>query len=296
MAALLLSATSCCGPVAGPGPGWALPPTGRLEAAVAGAAVGRRWPVVAAVATSCLQVLGWQQAAGAETSPAAPTASPAAPTASFDGLAELLNGQLVYAVTDENGSPALEPDPERSGKFVGRFYMDPKAAEQAFERIKKDAGFKEVKLELRSVPLADVYLPIVINGDEKELGGQLRLEPIFKEVRHAQQMLDGMSIGEPGTVPLFMAKELELQGAEPGSPRFTPAFLYEKDLRTSLKRAGAAPQAKGGPKVQVTTLKTLTDLYIQSGEKAPRVRLVDSTDFIKDIKSAPATEATAAAK
>jgi len=280
---MLLGVAARCGSSAC----WSPLPPG-LRGAIADSSVSRRWPVAAAAATTLLQVVGWQQAALGDDSAAASTSG----GASEAGMAELLNGQMVYAITDKSGSPALEPDTEGFGnKLVGKFYMDAKAAEKDFERIKKEReGIMDV--EIRQLPLSEVYLPFIVNGDEKELGGQLRLEPIAKEVRHAQQILDGMSLGEPGTVPLFMVKQLELQGAESSDLRFTPAFLYEKDLRDSLKRAGAKPQSQGGPKVQVTTLRTITDLYMKSGAKTPRVRVVGSTDNIKDLQ----VPTTAAAK
>mmetsp|Transcript_144195 Transcript_144195/g.461714 ORF Transcript_144195/g.461714 Transcript_144195/m.461714 type:complete len:306 (-) Transcript_144195:89-1006(-) len=245
--------------------------------------VPRRWPLVGGL----LQVVGLQQAAVA-----AEGASGTSPKAAA-AIAEFLNTASVYAVTDESGAPVLEPDPDRPGKFVGKFYMEPEVAEQVFARLKKERAGAQA-LEVRRVPMAEVYVPFVADGKEEELGGQLRIEPVEREMRHSRQMLDGNPFGPPGSVPLFLCTDLTLQGQNPPTEPFTPAFVFEKDLRSALKRAGAKPENKGGPKVQLAMLQTIVDqIKANGGNLSPPIRVVDHeyAETIADMRKQAAAGA-----
>lgn len=112
-----------------------------------------------------------------------------------------------------------------------------------------------------------------------QLGGRLRLEPLKEEVRHARQILQGVPLGPPDTVPLFVCPALELEGG-PGIGSFVPAFLREADLRATLRKAGASP---ADAQVQVTSLQAVTDeLGRAPAESAPRMRVVASTEKVRD--------------
>lgn len=163
---------------------------------------------------------------------------------------DLLEAVEVSAITDSTGAPVMMPD--SAGNMVGSFYLDGASAATKFQKIKGEAAAAGVdrSFELRKVPLAEVYLPLIAQGDKTQLGGELRIEPIPREVRNAKQILsDPRDLGPPGTVPLFLAPTLELASRDFS---FTPAYIREADLRQALKKAGGS-----GARVEVTTLQSL---------------------------------------
>eukprot|EP00933_Yihiella_yeosuensis_P050276 TRINITY_DN4804_c0_g2_i1.p1 TRINITY_DN4804_c0_g2~~TRINITY_DN4804_c0_g2_i1.p1 ORF type:complete len:288 (+),score=46.61 TRINITY_DN4804_c0_g2_i1:438-1301(+) len=205
---------------------------------------------------------------------------------------EFLEAVDVYAVTDASGSPIMEED-SSSKKMVGRFFLDEEAASKTFSRLKDaaKAANTQQSLEIRKVPLAEVYLPFIVDGDEAKLGGKLMLEPELREVRHAQQILQGADLGPPGSVPLFLCPTLELAAAN--GITFIPIFLREADLRSTLKKAGGQ-----GSEVEITTLQSLTtrlgngllavqDAVTNDQSTPPVMRLIQPglASNIKDTKS-----------
>lgn len=168
------------------------------------------------------------------------------------GVNQFLRGLPVWAVTNAQGSPVFEPDDSISAGRSGRFYFSQADADAAKARLVGADG--EAAVEVRTMPLVDVYLPLIDGGDPKELGGTLRLEPLRTEVRHAQQILQGLEMGPPGSVPLFMYPGLELSTAD-GKP-FLPAFLREQDLRAMIKKSGSTPEPT---KIQVTILQEVVN-------------------------------------
>lgn len=172
-----------------------------------------------------------------------PACAEAAGSSTNDARAnEFLAGIPVWVVTNPEGQPAFEPDEQvGSEKRSGRFYFSSADASAALQRLggKADGAV----LEVRTMPLSEVYLPLIVGGDASALGGQLRLEPLSRELRNARQVLDmgSNSIGPPGTVPLFLYPGLELQDAQGKS--FSPGFLREGDLRETVKLAGGTVAA-----------------------------------------------------
>ncbi|CAE8615270.1 unnamed protein product [Polarella glacialis] len=156
-----------------------------------------------------------------------------------------------------DGSPMLEPDP--SGKLVGRFWLDQAAAVERLAKFKEAAAEAgDVKsMEVRQIPLSEVYLQLIVGGNEAQLGGQLRIEPLPREVRNAQQILAGAYLGPSGTVPLFFCSTLVLESR---GISFVPAFLREKDLLETLKKAGGT-----GARTEITTLQNVAE---KLGEQA----------------------------
>jgi len=213
-----------------------------------------------------------------------------APTVEGDRrVNEFLKSVPVWAITNEEGSPALETDMsvERLGKKVAKFYLEPQGAADALKKLKDKAS---QKLELKVLPLSDVYLPLMARGDEKELGGQLRMEPLSAEVRHAMQILcanspiGSSSLGPPGTVPLFMYPGLELQGAK--GEAFTPAFLKEEDLKETVKRSGAKVE---GYRTQVALLQDVAEKLGQASGPADgvpkNIKVIASISNVRDTSS-----------
>eukprot|EP00929_Paragymnodinium_shiwhaense_P009056 TRINITY_DN113094_c0_g1_i1.p1 TRINITY_DN113094_c0_g1~~TRINITY_DN113094_c0_g1_i1.p1 ORF type:complete len:323 (+),score=60.73 TRINITY_DN113094_c0_g1_i1:48-1016(+) len=203
---------------------------------------------------------------------------------------QFLKSVPVWVVTNAEGSPVLETDMsvERLGKKVAKFYMEPQGAADA---LKKMNATSSQKLEMKVLPLSDVYLPLVARGTEDQLGGQLRIEPLKKEVRHALQILSlnapvgTSSLGPPGTVPLFMYPGLELQN--PNGEAFTPAYLKEEDLKESVRRSGADIQ---GSRTQVALLQDIAEkLGTPEGPGAgipTNIKVVASIGNVRDTRVA----------
>lgn len=200
---------------------------------------------------------------------------------------DLIEAVDVFAVTDNTGAPMmrLEQPAGKNGGPVGFFYFDEAAAVKSMKELREQDGV--TSLELRKVPLTEVYQPFIAAGSGSGLGtakqamGTLRLEPFPEEVRHAQQIMQGASLGPPGSVPLFICRDLEM-GQERAEDAFVPAFLREADLRATLRRAGAPASSQ----VSVTTLDAVAEEVRKAASNkfrtAPRVKVVSSISRIRD--------------
>mmetsp|Transcript_18731 Transcript_18731/g.51449 ORF Transcript_18731/g.51449 Transcript_18731/m.51449 type:complete len:313 (-) Transcript_18731:25-963(-) len=183
---------------------------------------------------------------------------------------DFLRAVPVWVVTNKDGQPALEGDEGK--ERVARFYFEEAPATEALRRFGGEAGGEP--LEVRLLPLSEVYLPFIANGDEAQLGGRLVLEPLPEEVRHARQIVQRPDLGPAGTVPLFMYPGLELDVGAKGSQGFIPAFVREKDLRTVVKNTGAMVD---GSKVQVALLQDVAAQLLKPESQEgvfPRLRAV----------------------
>eukprot|EP00419_Tripos_fusus_P001973 CAMPEP_0172675160 /NCGR_PEP_ID=MMETSP1074-20121228/13119_1 /TAXON_ID=2916 /ORGANISM="Ceratium fusus, Strain PA161109" /LENGTH=296 /DNA_ID=CAMNT_0013492607 /DNA_START=129 /DNA_END=1015 /DNA_ORIENTATION=- len=195
---------------------------------------------------------------------------------------DLIEAVDVFAVTDNTGAPMMRLDQTagEKGGPVGLFYFDEAAAVKSMKELREQGGI--TGLELRKVPLTEVYQPFIAVGSGRGAGiakqgkGTLRLEPFPEEVRHAQQIMQGASLGPPGSVPLFVCRDLEM-GQERAADAFVPAFLREADLRTTLKRAGAPASSQ----VSVTTLDVVVEEVRKAASNkfrtAPRMKVVAGT-------------------
>lgn len=192
---------------------------------------------------------------------------------------DFLAAVSVYVVTDKTGAPVMGEE-KGNKELVARIFFDKACADETLDKLNKlDLGLG--MLEVRQVGLNEVFLPLVVGGDPKQLGGEIRLQPLAREVRNAQQILVflGVPWNEPeDAVPLFLCSELQMQGGF-GISDFIPVFLREADLKAVLKKAGA-PQAP----VQITTLQAIT-ANISEGYPAgtPRFRLLSSQDNVREI-------------
>jgi len=89
-----------------------------------------------------------------------PNVAVGSPSSESTRVNDLIEAVDVFAVTDMDGSPMLEPDP--SGKLVGRFWLDQAAAVERLAKFKEAAAEAgDVKsMEVRQIPLSEVYLHI----------------------------------------------------------------------------------------------------------------------------------------
>lgn len=185
-----------------------------------------------------------------------PIGSPGLATALDETVSNRVNiflGELqVFAVTNPEGSPAFEQDSDAPDGRAGHFYFTRVEAEEALRRVGGKVG--DLPLEVRELPLSDVYLPLIIDGNEQELGGQLRMVPLRNEVRHARQITSAsMSPDFPsGAVPLFNYPDLELESRT--GETCTPLYLQENDLLAMVTKAGGVPDRS---RVSVTSLQNI---------------------------------------
>lgn len=168
----------------------------------------------------------------------------------------------VFAITDPSGAPVLVPQ-EISGEKLGRFYFDQDEASIELRKIISGGGVGgSNKLEVREIPLVDVFMPLVVEGKPTEVGGRFQLEPSLKELRAAQRRLGVESLGASGQVPLFVCPSLELERSGDVSPRI-PAFLHEADLQDAVDKA----RLKGeDAEVVVTTLQRVVEDFGKSAQ------------------------------
>eukprot|EP00931_Biecheleriopsis_adriatica_P087460 TRINITY_DN61924_c0_g1_i1.p1 TRINITY_DN61924_c0_g1~~TRINITY_DN61924_c0_g1_i1.p1 ORF type:complete len:279 (+),score=62.37 TRINITY_DN61924_c0_g1_i1:29-838(+) len=220
------------------------------------------------VATPVLvSLLAWLQS---QDSALATSESTASSTISLDTfksrIARLVGDVSVFSVTDKTGAPVLERPESSKGQKLGHAYFDEAEASSALRRVVADAGSQAAsQFEVRTLALADVFVPLVMLGTVEELGGQFRLEAAGRELRSAEKMLGVETLGPPGQVPLFFCPSLEVErygdkadgasGGRTGGDR-VPAFLREADMREALRRANLQGDEA---EIVVTTLQRVAE-------------------------------------
>ncbi|CAJ1459209.1 unnamed protein product [Effrenium voratum] len=204
----------------------------------------RRSIAAASIAASVAGPARWARA----LAPGAKEAALPAKLERFFGLVP------VYAVTDPGGAPVLEKSPQGP---IGRFFLDDAAASEALRRLKSDG---EGKLEVRRLSLSEVFVPLILTGDPKELGGRFFLVPIASEAAAAARRLQVEEQTLLAEVPLFLCPALEV---EREAEVRVPTFLQEKDLLEAMRRA----RVEDG-EVVVTTLQRVAADLSQNSESA----------------------------